>query len=59
MEISVLLHVKQVALAAYECEMRDVPRSRISFHAEVLARHRGYCVGLNAAEAFALAKRIF
>jgi LmbE family N-acetylglucosaminyl deacetylase len=57
-DISAYLDVKQAALAAYQGEMRDVPHSRSAVHAEVLARHRGYCVGLQAAEAFALARRV-
>ena len=57
-DISAYLDVKRAALAAYEDEMRGVPHSRSAVHAEVLARHRGYCVGLQAAEAFALARKV-
>ena len=47
------LDVKLKALQAYELEMRAPPHSRSLAHVEHLARHRGYSVGLEAAEAFA------
>jgi len=40
------------ALEAYAEEMRPEPHSRSLKHAEVLARHRGYSVGFEYAEAF-------
>jgi N-acetylglucosamine malate deacetylase 1 len=51
-DISKYLPKKRAALEAYAAEMRSVPHSRSIEHAEILARHRGYCVGLQAAEAF-------
>lgn len=51
-DISEHLDTKLEALAAYEDEMRMPPHSRTIAHAELLARHRGYSVGLDAAEAF-------
>ena len=40
------------ALEAYAEEMRAPPHSRSMAHVEVLAHHRGYSVGVDAAEAF-------
>ena len=57
-DISAYMDVKYAALTAYGEEMRDVPHSRSAAHAEVLARHRGHCVGLQAAEAFTLIRKI-
>lgn len=57
-DISPYLDRKLAALQAYEEEMRAVPHSRSIVHAEILARHRGHCVGLAAAEAFVLARGI-
>lgn len=57
-DISAYLEQKLTAVAAYKLEMRDVPHSRSVEHVEVLARHRGYSVGVLAAEAFILARRI-
>lgn len=51
-DISSHLGAKLRALDAYSKEMREVPHSRSIQHAEVLARHRGYCMGVEAAEAF-------
>jgi LmbE family N-acetylglucosaminyl deacetylase len=51
-DISSHLETKMRALEAYAAEMRDVPHSRSIAHARVLAQHRGFCVGTNAAEAF-------
>lgn len=50
--ISEYLAVKLQALEAYALEMRPVPHSRSDEHMSVLARHRGYCSGEDAAEAF-------
>ena len=49
---------KLEALAAYEMEMRLLPHSRSVGHIESLARHRGNCVGLEAAEAFEVVRAL-
>lgn len=46
------LRTKLEALEAYAEEMRNPPHSRSMAHVEVLAHHRGYSVGVDAAEAF-------
>ena len=46
------LRTKLDALEAYAEEMRNPPHSRSMAHVEVLAHHRGYSVGVHAAEAF-------
>ena len=51
-DISSLLDIKLEALKAYAQEMRPAPHSRSFEHVEVLAKHRGFSVGLSAAEAF-------
>ena len=51
-DISQHLRTKLKALEAYAEEMREAPHSRSMEHAEVLARHRGYSIGVDAAEAF-------
>lgn len=51
-DISDYLPKKLEAMAAYEIEMRPAPHSRNVSHIEALARHRGNCVGVEAAEAF-------
>jgi LmbE family N-acetylglucosaminyl deacetylase len=51
-DISQYLRVKLEALEAYAVEMRKVPHSRSMEHVEILAHHRGYSVGVDAAEAF-------
>lgn len=51
-DISAYLSKKLEALAAYELEMRPVPHSRSFEHIEVLARHRGNSLGVEAAEGF-------
>lgn len=53
-DISDYLPKKLEALAAYGMEMRLAPHSRSVDHIESLARHRGSCVGVEAAEAFEL-----
>lgn len=50
--ISDFLEIKRKALQAYQPEMRLIPHSRSIEHAEHLARHRGYSLGVAAAEAF-------
>lgn len=51
-DISAHIEVKMQALDAYELEMRVPPHSRSIEHLRCLANHRGYCVGVDAAEAF-------
>jgi N-acetylglucosamine malate deacetylase 1 len=51
-DISPYLSTKLKALQAYQSEMRSAPHTRSMEHAELLARHRGYKVGVEAAEAF-------
>jgi LmbE family N-acetylglucosaminyl deacetylase len=58
-DISSYLEKKLAAAAAYFEEMRAVPHSRSLAHVEVLARHRGYSVGVEAAEAFMIARSIY
>ena len=53
-DISAELSKKLLALEAYGDEMRTPPHSRSIDHAEILARHRGFSVGLSAAEAFSI-----
>lgn len=57
-DISPFLDKKIAALNAYADEMRDIPHSRSVEHLEILARHRGACVGLMAAEAFMLVRSV-
>ncbi|MBI5329731.1 MAG: PIG-L family deacetylase [Betaproteobacteria bacterium] len=51
-DISDFLSIKLSALRAYQSEMRSAPHSRSIEHVEHLARHRGYSVGVEAAESF-------
>lgn len=51
-DISGHLKTKQEALKAYQLEMRNAPHSRSMEHMMSLARHRGYTVGVEAAESF-------
>jgi LmbE family N-acetylglucosaminyl deacetylase len=51
-DISSQLKIKMQATEAYAEEMLGTPHSRSIEHVEILARHRGYQVGANAAEAF-------
>jgi len=51
-DISEQLPTKLKALEAYNEEMRAAPHSRCIQHTEALARHRGYSMGVDAAEAF-------
>jgi LmbE family N-acetylglucosaminyl deacetylase len=51
-DITQQLRIKLNALEAYADEMRKPPHSRSMAHAEVLAYHRGYSIGVDAAEAF-------
>ena len=51
-DITQQLRIKLDALEAYAEEMRKPPHSPSMAHAEVLAHHRGYSIGVDAAEAF-------
>lgn len=51
-DISAHMEIKMQALEAYGLEMRVPPHSRSMGHMRSLAKHRGYCVGVDAAEAF-------
>lgn len=57
-DISDYLDIKMQAVEAYIDEMRQIPHSRSLEHIRLLAKHRGYCVGVNAAEAFMLVREI-
>jgi LmbE family N-acetylglucosaminyl deacetylase len=50
--ISAYLAIKLQALEAYALEMRPAPHSRSMEHLTALAKHRGHCVSVDAAEAF-------
>ena len=50
--------VKIRAAEAYHEEMREVPHTLSLQHIELLAKHRGYSVGIHAAEAFMLVREI-
>lgn len=52
------LEKKMEALEIYTCEMRNFPHSRSIKALNYLARWRGASVGLNAAEAFVLGRKI-
>jgi LmbE family N-acetylglucosaminyl deacetylase len=57
-DISDTLERKLEALAAYSEELRDFPHPRSVEAVEALARWRGATVGVRAAEAFVLGRRI-
>lgn len=57
-DISEYLPRKLDALFAYEVEMRPTPHSRSVCHVENLARHRGYTVGVDAAEGFEVVRLV-
>lgn len=57
-DITKHLATKMKALEAYTEEMREIPHTRSLQHLEILSKHRGYSVGLNAAEAFMLIRKI-
>jgi LmbE family N-acetylglucosaminyl deacetylase len=57
-EVTHHLKSKIEALKAYQVEMREAPHSRSFDHLESLAHHRGYSVGVVAAEAFATVRTI-
>jgi LmbE family N-acetylglucosaminyl deacetylase len=58
-DIGGFLQVKMDALASYALEMHQPPHSRSLEHIKILAAHRGMSVGVDAAEAFALARAIW
>jgi len=57
-DISDYVQKKLEALAAYEMEIRPTPHSRSIAHLEALAKHRGHCVGVEAAEAFEVVRLV-
>lgn len=57
-DVSATLAVKLKALQEYECEMRPWPHSRSMESVEYLARWRGGCVGVEAAEAFVVGRNL-
>jgi LmbE family N-acetylglucosaminyl deacetylase len=57
-DITDFLSIKMQAFKSYQSEIREVPHSRSEEHLELLAKHRGYCVGVKAAEAFMLVRSI-
>jgi N-acetylglucosamine malate deacetylase 1 len=57
-DISQFLAKKCEVLGAYVSEMREAPHSRSIDHVQHLARHRGYSVGVRAAEAFSVVRLI-
>jgi LmbE family N-acetylglucosaminyl deacetylase len=57
-DISNQIFKKIEALKAYKIEMREQPHSRSLEHIEYLARHRGFSVGVMAAEAFVTIRTI-
>jgi LmbE family N-acetylglucosaminyl deacetylase len=57
-DISDYLPKKLEALAAYHMEMRESPHARSIKNLEYLSRHRGNCLGINAAEAFMVVRII-
>ena len=57
-DISSTLSIKLKSLKEYEMEMRDWPHARSLRGIEYLAKYRGALVGLEAAEAFYLARNI-
>jgi LmbE family N-acetylglucosaminyl deacetylase len=57
-DISATLGAKLGALDAYRAEMREFPHPRSRAGVEALARWRGASVGVSAAEAFMLGRRV-
>lgn len=57
-DISKFLNVKMASIDAYALEMRDAPHSRSLLHIDSLAKHRGFSVGFQAAEAFMLVRAL-
>lgn len=57
-EIGNYLKIKESALNEYQQEMRDKPHSRNIEHLKYLAYHRGHTIGVEAAEAYCIARSI-
>lgn len=57
-DINAFWNTKKAALTAYRDEMRPWPHSRSIAALEHLARWRGACVGVEAAEAFSLTRTV-
>lgn len=57
-DISAYMEIKLQALNAYALEMRSAPHSRSLAHLNILARHRGHSMGVEAAEAFMVMRMI-
>jgi LmbE family N-acetylglucosaminyl deacetylase len=57
-DIGEYLDKKLTAAEAYGMEMRAEPHSRSIDHVRILAKHRGYSVGLFAAEGFIITRSI-
>jgi N-acetylglucosamine malate deacetylase 1 len=57
-DITAFWDKKLAASHAYDEEMRSVPHSRSFDHLEALAKHRGFSVGINMAEAFVLQRAL-
>jgi LmbE family N-acetylglucosaminyl deacetylase len=57
-DVSTTLDTKLRALDAYSLEMREPPHTRSMAHVKSLAQHHGHCVGVEAAEAFMVIRRI-
>lgn len=57
-DISNQLNTKLDALRAYQLEMREAPHTRSIEHIECLAHHRGYSIGVLAAESFVTVRTI-
>lgn len=58
-DVSETLQYKIASLAAYDAEMHQFPHPRSLEGVNVLARQRGACVGVPAAEAFMLVRELF
>lgn len=58
-DITSTLKAKQAALKCYEAEMRPFPHARSYEAVDALARTRGVHMGVEAAEAFVTARRIW
>lgn len=58
-DITKYITKKLEALEAYAEEMRVAPHSRSIVHIEALSRHRGFSIGVDAAEAFEVYRIIY
>jgi LmbE family N-acetylglucosaminyl deacetylase len=58
-DITAFWPAKECALDAYAAEMRPPPHSRSVANIKALAIHRGHCVGMQMAEAFALVRQLW